>query len=266
MKVGQVMSENVCSITSGKSVKYAADLMNELRIGSLVVVEEGEVIGIITSKDLRSAHPNRIVADAMTHDPIAIPKSLFIGNALLKMEQHNVERLIVKDGKKVEGIVTRETLKSTISNYIDPLTKLYRSKYIEYIHEYLVGEGSPFHLLFIDLNDFGSVNKKYGHAIGDDLLIHFSGLLKQVTTDQDYVCRYGGDEFVIITRRSDDDIQAIIEQLTTPMTFHSFTISAAVGVICGYDDNGQPYSYRESISTASLISTQAKQKRLQSAQ
>ncbi|TBL74672.1 CBS domain-containing protein [Paenibacillus thalictri] len=264
MKVEQVMSDKVCSITSGKSVRHAADLMNELRIGSLVVVDEGEVIGIITSKDIRSAHPNRIVADAMTHNPISIPKSMFIGSALHTMEQNNVERLIVQDGRTVEGIVTRETLKSTISNYIDPLTHLYRSKYIEYIHEYLVGEGNPFHLLFIDLNDFGIVNKKYGHAIGDDLLIHYANLLREVSEEQDYVCRYGGDEFVMITRRSHEDIQPIIERLSTPVTFQSFTFSAAVGVIYGYDDSGQAYSYRDCISTASLNSTNVKQKRLTS--
>ncbi|WP_248924938.1 GGDEF domain-containing protein [Paenibacillus hamazuiensis] len=260
------MSNQVCSISSGKSVRYAADLMNELGIGSLVVVDEGEVIGIITSKDIRSAHPNRIVADAMTPDPIAVSKSEFIGNALHTMEQHKVERLIVKEGNKVEGLITRETLKSTIGNYIDPLTNLYRSKYIEYIHEYLVGQGIPFYLLFIDLNDFGTVNKKYGHATGDDLLIHFSGLLKEVAEDQDYVCRYGGDEFVIITQRSHQEIQGMIERLSAPKTFHSFTISAAVGVIYGYDGSGQPYSYRDCISTASLNSTETKRNRLPSAQ
>ncbi|UQZ86337.1 Response regulator PleD [Paenibacillus konkukensis] len=260
MKVGQVMSEKVCSITSGRSVRYAADLMNELGIGSLVVIDEGEVKGIITSKDIRSAHPNRIVADAMTYNPVGVSQSAFIGSALLTMEQHKVERLIVQDGKQVKGIVTRETLKSTLGNYIDPLTNLYRSNYIEYIHEYLVEEGTPFYLLFIDLNDFGRVNKTYGHAVGDDLLIHFSGMLKQVVRDQDYLCRYGGDEFVIITSRSREEINFMTERLSMPVTFHSFTISAAIGVVYGYADNGQARTYRDCISTASLLSTDAKQK------
>ncbi|MFE5324552.1 diguanylate cyclase [Paenibacillus sp. NPDC056579] len=263
MKVEELMSEQVCCISSGKSVRYAADRMNELGIGSLVVVDEGKVTGIITSKDVRSAHPNRIVADAMTHDPIGISKSTFIGNALHIMERHKVERLIVKDGDAMKGIVTRETLNTTIGHYIDQLTGMYRSKYIEYIYDYLVSEGIRFSLLFIDLNDFGMVNKKYGHAIGDDLLIHFASVLKNAAQEQDYVCRYGGDEFVMITRRAQTELNTLVNQLSLPMCFGSFTISAAVGVTSGYDAaGGSAFSYRDSISKASLLSTGIKQKKL----
>lgn len=262
MRVEELMSEDVCCISSGKSVRFAADLMNELRIGSLVVMDEGEVTGIITSKDVRSAHPNRIVADAMTYDPITIPKTAFIGKALHLMNVHGVERLVVKDGSKMKGIVTRETIKTTIGNYIDQLTGLYRSKYTEYIYDHLVSEGVAFSLLFIDLNDYGSVNKKYGHAVGDDLLVHFADLLKQLAREQDYLCRYGGDEFVMITTRSHNELNALVNQLSMPIRFDNFTISAAIGVVGSCDANGRTSSYRDSISKASLMSTGLKQKKL----
>jgi len=263
VKVGQIMSEKVCCISSGKSVRYAANLMNEQKIGSLVVVDEEEVVGIITSRDIRTAHPNRLVADAMTYNPLVISETAFIGNALYAMEQHHVERLIVKDGNEMKGIITRERLRSTIGSYIDQSTHLYRSKYIEYIYDYLTNEETPFHLLFIDLNDFGSVNKKFGHAVGDDLLIQFSVLLKEAAHEQDYVCRYGGDEFVIITTREYPEVQELVDRLSEPMlvdSLDSFSISASIGVLSGYDDNGKALSYRECLSRASLQSTEKKQK------
>lgn len=258
MKVEDLISEQLQYITSGKSVQYAARLMDELGVNSLVVNDEGKIAGILTSKDIRSVHPNRIVADAMTGNPICIPKSTFIGDAISIMEQHQVKRLIVKDGNHAEGIVTREVLKTTLGKYEDLLTGLYRSAYMEYVFNHFVALNRMFHILFIDLNDFGLINKKHGHPVGDDVLIHFSTLLKNITNEQDYICRYGGDEFVIISTRKLQEVEKLIQQLTEPMHVMNITLSAAVGYINGFDHNYASSSFREMISKASMISTSLK--------
>ena len=69
MKVSEIMASSVYTVSSDKSVSYAAERMNEWKVGSLIVVDHGTVMGIITSRDVRSSHPNRIVADAMTTKP-----------------------------------------------------------------------------------------------------------------------------------------------------------------------------------------------------
>jgi diguanylate cyclase (GGDEF)-like protein/PAS domain S-box-containing protein len=53
-------------------------------------------------------------------------------------------------------------------------------------------------VVFIDLNDFKQVNDRYGHAAGDDLLIHVAGCLRAAVREGDVVGRFGGDEFVVI--------------------------------------------------------------------
>lgn len=86
--------------------------------------------------------------------------------------------------------------------YFDPLTHLpNRRKLIDRLSRLLnnTKNGEKFSsLLFIDLDNFKSVNDSKGHAAGDHLLIEVSRRLKQLVREFDTVARLGGDEFVIL--------------------------------------------------------------------
>ncbi len=58
--------------------------------------------------------------------------------------------------------------------------------------------GQPFCLMFIDLDNFKSINDTLGHAKGDEFLIKVCHLICEKIRPTDFACRYGGDEFVII--------------------------------------------------------------------
>ena len=58
--------------------------------------------------------------------------------------------------------------------------------------------GQPFCLIFIDLDNFKSVNDTLGHTKGDEFLVLLCRLISQKTRPTDFACRYGGDEFTII--------------------------------------------------------------------
>lgn len=66
-----------------------------------------------------------------------------------------------------------------------------------------LGEGDSSALLFIDLDQFKHVNDSAGHAAGDRLLVRVSALLQKLTGEDDVLCRFGGDEFLMLHRGAD---------------------------------------------------------------
>ena len=65
-------------------------------------------------------------------------------------------------------------------------------------------EDLPLALYLFDLDDLKRVNDGYGHEKGDEFLKAFGRLLRKKTRNIDILCRYGGDEFVVILRNIND--------------------------------------------------------------
>ncbi len=260
MKVSEIMTCSVYTVSSDKSVSHASELMNEWEVGSLIVMDHGIVEGIITSRDVRSSHPNRIVADAMTPNPVGISAEIFIWDALKVMDQYRVERLLIMEEDKLAGLVTREAIRMKLSEFMDPLTGLYRAPYIQSIGEAFLRKEQPFHLFFIDLNGFGEINKRYGHPFGDDVICEFSSRMASlVIEERDFLCRYAGDEFVMITLADEVEIDRYIQLFSRSVVISNVAVSAAIGYVNGLEEPGFfSLPFREILSKASLMSTSAK--------
>jgi diguanylate cyclase (GGDEF)-like protein len=69
------------------------------------------------------------------------------------------------------------------------------------------GQGNA--VVFIDLDEFKSVNDRFGHAAGDRLLVAAAELLQRAVRDCDYIGRLGGDEFLVICPGVDSSVQAV---------------------------------------------------------
>lgn len=260
MKIKDVMSTSVHRVASGRSIRFASSRMEELRVGSLLVEDEGHLIGIVTSRDIRSSHPNRIVADAMTANPVTVETDCFVWDALETMEKHGIERLVVTTGDdQVIGIVTREVLKYTLAGFKDPLTGLYKAQYVEYVADDLLLRRIPFQLLFLDLNDFGAINKKWGHPAGDDLLVAFAGSLLAAGSASDYIARYAGDEFIVLTLRSKDETRKLAAAMSQTLYLRELSTAPTVGVLLAEETpDFFLLPYRELVRRASLESSHLK--------
>lgn len=260
MIVSDIMMTDLHTITSEKSVAHAAERMNEHHVSSLIVVEHDDVIGIMTSRDVRSSHPNRIVADAMTSETINMSVDQSIWDADRLIRNSGIEEILILDEERLVGRVTREAVLMRIAEYTDPLTGLFRAPYIQSIGERLLKEGTPFHLLFIDLNNFGQINKLYGHPFGNDVIREYSNVLSDLMDDRyDFLSRYAGDEFVVISTADDNHVFSYLEIMEKPIDIRHVQISAAVGHVNGYlDSDFFSLSLRELMERASLLSTSAK--------
>ncbi|SHI98449.1 diguanylate cyclase (GGDEF) domain-containing protein [Malonomonas rubra DSM 5091] len=98
-------------------------------------------------------------------------------------------------------------------------------------------DGTPFAVMFIDINDFKLINDRFGHDAGDQALIEIALRLRTHIRKQDLVARYAGDEFValldgVFSNEDLEPIQKNIEQaLATPLQAAKSTITCLGGAI-----------------------------------
>jgi diguanylate cyclase (GGDEF)-like protein len=100
-------------------------------------------------------------------------------------------------------------------SYRDGLTGIWNHRSFERKAGELQKKNRPFGIIYLDVNGFKSVNDKYGHLVGDDLLVTVAGRLGDCLSDYEEVYRMGGDEFVILAQGSHNKewYKSLIEEL-----------------------------------------------------
>jgi len=121
----------------------------------------------------------------------------------------------------------------------DKLTDLFnRQKLDEVLHyEYTqsVRYGSRFSIILLDIDDFKNVNDTLGHLVGDKALVKFADILRENIRDSDTVGRWGGEEFLIILPKAQEDEAVLVaEKLRKNIEQTDFEINmkitASIGV------------------------------------
>ena len=107
-------------------------------------------------------------------------------------------------------------LQSLVSR--DDLTGLYNRRHITDLLEQEMSRadrgGLPFCIFMMDLDRFKHVNDTYGHAVGDEVLKTFADSVSQILRPTDFLVRYGGEEFLLVsTQTALDGAQRLAERL-----------------------------------------------------
>lgn len=179
-----------------------------------VIDNDRNLIGVVTLESLDSHSPEEPVSHAMLEPRLILHDEPRARQAADLFVKKNVDYApLLKEGKYA-GMVTSHMLLSALRTSFDPLTGLPWADALRNWGIERLEEGIEIAIIFIDLNDFGAFNKKYGHVVGDQVLRLFAQFLNDmIDPKQDLLVRYGGDEFAIGTLRDHDQVLELMSEL-----------------------------------------------------
>jgi len=175
-KIYEHMSSPVEVIDKNASIREALEFVKKKHYKRVIVVDdEGKLSGIITQKELIS----------LTYSRWSI---------LMKEYQEELAEL--------NHILESKNKEYEMKASIDPLTGLYnRYKFSElYLSAYktMTQRYNDMSLIMMDIDFFKKINDTYGHNMGDIALEKISKTLLESLRDIDIICRWGGEEFIVL--------------------------------------------------------------------
>jgi len=119
--VSDIMKKKVISIDEAKTIKDAANMMNEARIGSIIITKDDVPIGILTERDFvtkiaaKEISLSTPLSKVMTHPLLVIGPNQTVWEAAEIMENMEIHRVAVQEGNKIIGMITTTDLVKIIS-------------------------------------------------------------------------------------------------------------------------------------------------------
>lgn len=150
----------------------------------------------------------------------------------------------------------------------DPLTQIYNRRYFfdlaEKEFERAARHKRPLAVMIMDADHFKKINDTYGHAVGDQALLHLTSLCKENIRLGDVLARYGGEEFVLLLPETNlnqalhlaERLRSVVEQ--SPLVYEGVTIPLTLSLGLNAQPGGAGPSLLEFMHQADLALYRAK--------
>jgi IMP dehydrogenase len=210
-------------------VSTARIVMAGHRMPVIGVVDGDRFAGILRAESLEGRPESETVQDAVEQPDVVLDAAMRVEEAAELFVQRDCTVAPVVDGDRFLGVVTSNMLLRELRRSRDPLTGLpWSDRLREWGVEHLK-QGHEITILFLDLDGFGLYNRRYGHVVGDRVLVRVAECLSGKTDpERDLLVRYGGDEFAVGTLRTRREVTQLIDRMT------------ARGAILEIDENIEP--------------------------
>ncbi|WP_171832115.1 GGDEF domain-containing protein [Oceanispirochaeta sp. M1] len=149
----------------------------------------------------------------------------------------------------------------------DSLTDLYTRSQFEQRLYFKIKRNDPFSLILIDMNDFKYINDNFGHNEGDKVLKLVTSILISDTNPEDLVCRYGGDEFILLIESDQENVcSKIIDRLDSTLSdLNSKNDDYRISMSYGYKFIKDPLSCNKTMVLKEIDENMYKDKKLRKA-
>jgi two-component system cell cycle response regulator len=205
----------------------------------------------------RTRHvPILAIADADNNARLLRGLEIGVNDYLLRPVDRN--ELLARARTQIRRRRYTDHLRDNVQNSIemaitDGLTGLHNRRYMEghlaTLIEQASARGKPLAMMMLDIDYFKSINDRYGHDVGDDVLREFAVRVRKSIRGIDLACRYGGEEFVIVMPETDLYVAGMVaERLRRVIAGESFiaekgahhinvTISIGISVLGRKDES-----------------------------
>ncbi|MCC6445283.1 MAG: GGDEF domain-containing protein [Armatimonadetes bacterium] len=267
--VRQVMQDEAVACSPHDNVAFAMMLLQRFKAPGLPVVESGRLTGIVEATALYGHSQDRPVSEVMARSFASVSPEAGLQEAVRRMDEAGAVWLPVVEGDLLAGVIAKMDILARLANPTDPKTDLPTSDALRERCVDLLKAGKEPVVLFIDIDGFGVFNKRYGHVVGDRVLVAVARLLEQlIEPESDFAARFGGDEFAIVTSRPRPEarqLASLIREKIRTMQVEGLeeSVRASVGVSGGLREKVRPHTHYEAtvddlINLASRESTQEK--------
>lgn len=146
------------------------------------------------------------------------------------------------EGQQVDNATLRHHVDELkLSSVKDSLTGTFSRAYmVEHLHMEMEASrrsGTPLSIAMVDVDDFKRVNDRFGHIFGDNLLVSLVKTIQMNVRAKDTICRYGGDEFVIIMSNTDgQQAQNLVERIRQAVNGLDLQVSIGLVTFTGGDE------------------------------
>jgi diguanylate cyclase (GGDEF)-like protein len=225
-----VLSPVIYRGEEGVDIKNLRIKLGEGVIGSVAKDGKGEVI-YYSYKDTRNKYFEGIPKDVLS--AVVVPlinNDTLIGTIVLAHKASNFYdykhlRLITTLANKASiAIVNARLFQRTVDlAQKDELTKLYNHRTFCNTMQRLIEKRQLFSLIILDIDYFKKFNDKYGHLVGNEILVKISEIILENVRDEDIVCRIGGEEFAIILPKVGTEVaKSVAERIRESVEEYKF--------------------------------------------
>jgi diguanylate cyclase (GGDEF)-like protein/PAS domain S-box-containing protein len=197
----KLVGSNLAALVHPEDLPVATQFLEEL---TRSIVRTGGAQATMLKREWRLAHAN---GNWMTADNV--------GNNLLR--EPVIRGLVINTRDVTEQSVIKQQYMHQA--FHDPLTDLANRSLFLYQVGHALARGtrqsSPVTVMFLDLDNFKTVNDSLGHAAGDRLLVDAARRLASCVRASDLIARLGGDEFAVLVEdtQSVDEVLVVAERI-----------------------------------------------------
>jgi diguanylate cyclase (GGDEF)-like protein len=180
-------------------------------IVSVTTLAAAFVMGELYPETSREAQTVRVVV-------IALVGAIAIAASFIRQRRDLALRTARIEAERV-AVLDREA-------HTDPLTGLLNRRGLQWALKSSKAQLKA--VAILDIDGFKDINDGYGHGVGDEYLENTAKRLVNAVSSSDLVCRWGGDEFLVVITGAVDDPLGIIERALTQVTGRPFSTSGGL--------------------------------------